>query len=136
MIRVTENIVNRSQLLDTHCGSRLHLGCGTNVVDAWINLDGSLGVLISNVPSLHQILRRPIGNPPFFRSKLSPKIKFHDVRSPLPFANESISAIYCSPMLEHLYRNEQERRIKECYRVLRPWGVVRILVPDLAYMIN
>ena len=54
----------------------------------------------------------------------------------LPFATESISEINVSHMFEHLTREEGTLFLKECLRVLKSDGKIRISVPDaelLAY---
>lgn len=40
-------------------------------------------------------------------------------------------AVYCSHALEHLYPHEVPEALSEFYRVLKPAGVLVILVPDL-----
>lgn len=52
----------------------------------------------------------------------------------LPFADSSVSAINCSHMVEHLTREQAVLFFKECLRVLKPNGRIRIAVPD-AHMI-
>ena len=61
---------------------------------------------------------------------------YHDLRRPLPFAHESAEAIYASHLLEHLYYDEAHRLLKECYRVLRAGGVLRLVVPDLQSVLD
>ncbi len=62
---------------------------------------------------------------------MSPDIIIHDVRKPLPFQDNSIHAIYASHLLEHLYLEEAKRLLKECFRILQPGGILRMVVPDL-----
>jgi glycosyltransferase involved in cell wall biosynthesis/predicted SAM-dependent methyltransferase len=63
---------------------------------------------------------------------------FTTYRAPgkLPFKDESVDEIACSHMLEHLTRSEGSDFLKECLRVLKPNGRIRVTVPDaelLAY---
>ena len=58
----------------------------------------------------------------------------HDLTKPLPFAADSFSAIYASHVVEHLYLKDAQKLLAECRRVLKPGGVVRIVVPDLRSM--
>ncbi len=53
----------------------------------------------------------------------------------LPFKANSIEAIFSSHVFEHLFMDEVERLISECYRVLQPDGVIRVVVPDLEKII-
>jgi predicted SAM-dependent methyltransferase len=54
-----------------------------------------------------------------------------DVTKGLPFGNETVEKINCSHLLEHLTYEEGRQFLKECYRVLRKGGVIRISVPDV-----
>jgi ubiquinone/menaquinone biosynthesis C-methylase UbiE len=54
---------------------------------------------------------------------------------PLPFQSDTISAIYGSHFLEHLYQTDAQRLLLECKRVLKPGGVIRMVVPDLHAMV-
>lgn len=60
----------------------------------------------------------------------------HDLRHGVPAADDSIDLAYHSHMLEHLSYQDGIGFIKECYRVLRPGGTMRVLVPDLELWIN
>jgi predicted SAM-dependent methyltransferase len=60
----------------------------------------------------------------------------HDLGRPLPFADEAFSAIYASHVLEHLYRSQAQALLSDCRRVLRPGGIVRVVVPDLHSMVE
>ena len=58
----------------------------------------------------------------------------HDLTRPLPFGDNTVSVIYGAHVLEHLYLTDARRLLLECRRVLRPSGVIRIVVPDLQSM--
>ena len=49
----------------------------------------------------------------------------------IPFPNDSFDVVYHSHVLEHFSKAQAEPFIKECYRVLRPQGILRVVVPDL-----
>ena len=83
----------------------INIGCGDVFHPAWINLD----VL-----------------------PVSAGVRRLDARRPLPFADGTVDAVYHSHVLEHLTSEEAELFLRECFRVLRPGGVVRVVVPDLA----
>jgi len=61
----------------------------------------------------------------------SSDILIHDIRKPLPFRDNSADAVYASHVLEHLYREQGQQLARECFRVLAPGGIVRLVVPDL-----
>lgn len=60
-----------------------------------------------------------------------PSVLRHDARQPLPFPGESFEAVYHSHLLEHLPRSKALAFLCECHRVLKPGGIVRVVVPDL-----
>lgn len=59
-----------------------------------------------------------------------------DVRQGLPYDTGSVHALYSSHMLEHLSYDEGLRFLRECRRVIRPDGVMRLLVPDAQLLLN
>ncbi len=81
---------------------KLHLGCGSNHIDGWVNID-----LVSTAADL-----------PW------------DLRYPLPFPENSVFAIFHEHLLEHLQFPAAATFLRECYRALRPGGVLRVAVPD------
>lgn len=82
----------------------LNLGCGSHRHPEWLNAD--------LVPS-------------------GPDVLAVDLRQPLPFAPGSFAAVYSSHVLEHLTPGEARTVLAEMFRVTRPGGIVRIVVPDL-----
>jgi SAM-dependent methyltransferase len=116
---------------------KLHLGCGLVQPEGWINLDGSWNAWLAK----HPVLRAMVGTMGLVpRNQLEVAwgrdTLVHDVRRPLPFANGSITAIYSSHLLEHLYVDEATRLLAECHRVLVPEGVLRVVVPDLRAIVE
>lgn len=53
-----------------------------------------------------------------------------DLRNGIPFEKNSVDGILCSHMLEHLDCHESIKLLKECKRVLKPGGVLRVSLPD------
>ncbi|MGH8678073.1 MAG: class I SAM-dependent methyltransferase, partial [Burkholderiales bacterium] len=82
----------------------LNFGCGATFHPAWVNLDSS---------------------------PVSPQVIRHDLREPFPFPANSFDGVYGSHVLEHLEPDAAIRLLKECHRVLKPGGIVRVVVPDL-----
>jgi len=111
---------------------RLHLGCELNTPEGWINLDGSWGAWLAKYPRLRSLLKLTKIFPRHLVEKPWPRdILVHDLKKPLPFPNNSLSAIYAAHVLEHLYVTEARKLLGECYRTLQPGGVIRVVVPDL-----
>lgn len=82
----------------------VNVGCGRRIHPAWCNLD-----LVASVPGVVE----------------------HDLRKGLPLENDSCDAVYHSHVLEHLTKDDGKKLLGECFRVLKPGGVVRVVVPDL-----
>jgi SAM-dependent methyltransferase len=82
----------------------LHLGCGTNYLPGFLNIDAN----------------------PMQKIDL-----WLDVRCGLPFASSSVDSIYSTHMIEHFYPDELEHLFRECGRVLKPEGGIRLVVPSL-----
>jgi predicted SAM-dependent methyltransferase len=54
----------------------------------------------------------------------------HDLtKFPYPFKDESVDAIYASHFVEHLDGIERMKFFNECYRILKPNGIMRLLHP-------
>jgi SAM-dependent methyltransferase len=112
--------------------TRVHLGCGLNTPEGWVNVDGSWNARLARYPVLRKLLGslhiapRALTNIAWDRQLLC-----HDLRKVLPFADNSVEAIYASHLVEHLYHEEAKRLLQECFRVLKPAGVLRLVVPSL-----
>lgn len=104
-----------SQLSDKH-GLNLHLGCGSDVRQGWVNVDLTL-----DVPT-------QLGKETFFIN--------HDLREGLPLAPESCRFIYSSHFFEHLELKHGIGLMRDCYRALEPGGVFRIVLPDLPLLFS
>jgi len=53
-----------------------------------------------------------------------------DVTKGLGYADGGCDIIFSSHLLEHLTREEGKNFLKECYRVLKPGGIIRISTPN------
>lgn len=54
----------------------------------------------------------------------------HDVKTGLPFGTGVVDLIYASHFLEHLTYDEGRAFLRDCRRVIRPDGAMRLVVPD------
>lgn len=112
--------------------SRLHLGCGLTAPQGWLNVDGSWNARLAKFPLLRafaaalHVIPRHVAETPWSRD-----IFISDLAKALPFPDGSFEAVYSSHTLEHLHLEEAHRLLKECYRVLAPGGVARMVVPDV-----
>lgn len=60
----------------------------------------------------------------------SKNVKKYNILSKLPFASNSVDAIYCSHFLEHIPINKVNDFLLECHRILKKNGVMRLVLPD------
>jgi predicted SAM-dependent methyltransferase len=49
----------------------------------------------------------------------------------IPFDDNTFELVYHSHVLEHFAKNDGEKFIAECFRILKPGGVIRIALPNL-----
>jgi SAM-dependent methyltransferase len=114
----------------------INFGCGQSPTAGWINYDNSPAILLARWPLLTALLSRlrliNQANLDFIAFCRGHAIGYADACRPLPHATGSVDVIYTSHMLEHLFREDAETFLRECHRVLRPGGVLRLAVPDLA----
>jgi len=82
----------------------LNLGCGGRSHPGWINID---------------IAAR------------GPGVIRHDLSRGIPLRDASCDVVYHAAVLEHLRRPDAVALLAECFRVLKPGGVLRVGVPDL-----
>lgn len=108
---------------------RLNLGCGTVAPESWCNVDYGIGARL-NRPFLRPLTRR------LFSTAWPDNIVLHDLTKALPWADGSVDAVYSSHTLEHLDKDAGERLVAECRRVLKPGGILRIVVPDLGRIVG
>lgn len=111
----------------------LNLGCGTKTCDHQdvINIDWSIYLRVKRNPLLHSLA------PIFARGErlrryraLPDNILVHNLARGIPFDSAAVDVVYHSHVLEHLDRDIAVQFLKEAYRVLKPGGVQRIVVPD------
>lgn len=55
----------------------------------------------------------------------------HDLRTPLPFPDNSVDEIRASHLVEHFSRLEWEKVRKDWARVIKPNGIIEIYCPDM-----
>jgi SAM-dependent methyltransferase len=85
-------------------GDYLNVGCGSRYAPGWINID--------------------------FNS-VDTAVRALDLSHGIPYPDDHFDVVYHSHVLEHLPREGGAFLLRECHRVLRPGGVIRVVVPDL-----
>jgi len=87
----------------------LNLGCGSKFHKDWYNVDmasHSPGVIVANL------------------------------LKGIPFPEHFFGVIYHSQVLEHIPKNKARGFMEECFRVLKPGGIIRVVVPDLENIVT
>jgi SAM-dependent methyltransferase len=87
----------------------LNIGCGDRHHPEWINLD-----FVATGPAVQQ----------------------YDLRRGIPFPESTFDIVYHSHVLEHFERKAALNLLRECHRVLRPGGTIRVVVPDLERIVQ
>lgn len=82
----------------------LNAGCGTKFHTDWINID---------------------------INSSSPHVRSFNFLNGLPYENNYFDVVYHSQVLEHFPKEKAPQFLSECFRVLKPDGVIRVVVPDL-----
>jgi predicted SAM-dependent methyltransferase len=112
----------------------LNVGCGTRMHPGWTNVDFSVYARLAGKKRLTSLLHR-VGLISDTRAQrlraVDPDIICWDLRRGIPFPDGEFDVIYHSHVLEHLDRSATLPFLRECQRVVKPGGVVRVVVPDL-----
>ena len=87
---------------------RLHLGCGTHLLDGWLNSD---------------------------RCPRSGRLLSLDVTRRFPLPDDAFDYVFSEHVIEHLEYRQGGHMLAECFRVLKPGGRLRISTPDLAFLL-
>lgn len=82
----------------------LNLGCGKRLHSDWVNVDYT--ATTENVIS-------------------------HDLSRGIPFPENSFDVVYHSHLLEHFPRSAASVFVQACWKVLKPGGILRVVVPNL-----
>jgi predicted SAM-dependent methyltransferase len=116
-------------------GLRINIGCEQTLTRSWRDFDNSLSVQLSKIPCLPELLLKLKivhgSQYEFMRFARENDLEYADATRCLRVQDGSVGVLYSSHMLEHLDRNKANRFLKEASRVLRPGGIIRIVVPDL-----
>lgn len=94
----------QQQLQNTCSQKMLNLGCGRRFHPAWKNVNFTA---------------------------TGPGVIAHDLNQSIPFGDNSVDVVYHSHLLEHFTKTAAPRFIQQCYRVLKPSGILRVVVPNL-----
>lgn len=122
---------------------KVNIGSGLSVADGWINVDASLNAFFSKWPrfflnALYSAsgTKQHYSFQEYYRILRNNLFVHHNVEYGIPFPDESVDCLYSSHFLEHLFRDDARRLVKEAHRVLKKGGIIRICVPNLEYAVS
>ncbi|HLK28192.1 MAG TPA: methyltransferase domain-containing protein [Puia sp.] len=102
-------------------------GCGLSAPEQWVNFDASPTLRVQKTPLLGTILKKRLNT--IFPSN----VRYGDIIKGLPVDENSCDGIYCSHTLEHLALADLRAALKNTYKLLKPSGIFRCVVPDLEF---
>lgn len=97
----------------------LNLGCGGVTPAGWINTDKSWNRVLTALRGFRS------------RSEGESGVRHLELAGRWPFKDASVDVVYLSHVLEHLDGQTRKHVIAAAFRVLKPGGVFRVVVPDL-----
>ncbi|MEY4239824.1 MAG: hypothetical protein RL339_2425 [Pseudomonadota bacterium] len=106
----------------------VQFGAGWSAGEGWLNFDASPTLRLERIPLLGGLLGRLKGNPERFPDG----VRYGDIVKGLPVPDGSVDGLYASHVLEHLALEDMRLALKRSLALLRPGGVFRLIVPDLA----
>lgn len=112
--------------------NKLNLGDSREAPLGWLYVDYAIGARLAKIPIISFFLSKFN----VFRNQRPKNLFIHDLTKPFPWTNSSIDIIYSSHTLEHLNKEDGMNFLKECYRILKPGGFLRIVLPDLKPIID
>ena len=110
--------------------TKVNVGCGRAPIQGWKNYDNSMSVRLARLPFLFRLLRN-LGilskeQIEFTLFAVASDIEYADVRTRIPEADSSVTAVYASFLLERLTLEEAKLFLAETHRILAPGGIVRL----------
>ncbi|MBU1089151.1 methyltransferase domain-containing protein [Patescibacteria group bacterium] len=114
---------------------KVNLGCGPSGIEGWLNYDWGILALLSKFAGFRRWLVKLRLLSKNYEIDW-PKLRLWDIRWNLLLKSNSVDFIYCSHVLEHMEYWQSKNILKECKRVLKKNGILRIVIPDLKRVIS
>jgi SAM-dependent methyltransferase len=99
-------------------------GSGLSCPPGWINFDVSPLLRLQRLPVIGALFKRGL-------TVFPDGVRFGDIVSGLPIADATVDGVYASHVLEHLSHEDFWKALHNTYRLLKPGGRFRLIVPDL-----
>lgn len=119
----------------------INLGSEDATIKEYLGVDGSPLIYIERNKIIPKFVKRRIYNhtsssnhrdyEEFSRNVNSIPLIHHNMLCGLPFNDEEVSNIYSSHFFEHIKKEDAKQLLKECFRVLKKGGVIRITMPSI-----
>jgi SAM-dependent methyltransferase len=106
------------------CMTHIQYGCGHSAPAGWLNFDASFTLRVERFPLAGRFVRKNA-------QRFPANVVFGDIVQGLPVPDGSADGVYASHVLEHLSRTSMLVALRNTYRMLRPSGIFRLIVPDL-----
>ena len=100
-------------------------GCGLSAPEQWVNYDVSPTLRVQKIPLAGKLLRKKLN------VRFPDNVRYGDIIKGLPVADNSCDGVYCSHTLEHFALHDFRKALQNTYRILKPGGIFRCVVPDL-----
>jgi len=124
----------------------IDIGCEYQLIDSFVGIDASFTIYLMKRKYLPMFLKRWIYNKTCTKDWISlnkflnilktKTIIHHDINNGIPFEDSTTKNIFTSHFIEHLTKEQGENILKECYRVLKKEGILRIVCPSVDEEIN
>lgn len=87
---------------------KLHIGCGSHLLEDWLNSD---------------------------KTPISANVMYLNATRAFPFPDATFAYVYTEHMIGDLSFQQADMMLRECFRTLAPGGKIRIVTPDIAFLI-
>jgi predicted SAM-dependent methyltransferase len=101
-----KEVFKRDFYLENNEIKKIQIGCGTNVLEGWLNTD----------------------------LKISDQILYLDAGEKFQLESDSFDFVYSEHLFEHLKVGQQLNMLTESYRILKKGGVLRIATPSIDFL--
>ncbi|MDJ0795457.1 MAG: methyltransferase domain-containing protein [Calothrix sp. MO_167.B12] len=107
-------------------------GCGLCAPNNWQNFDASPNLWLERFPIFGRLYAgNKMLEDKVIRQRFPNNIKYGDIVRGLPIEQNSCCGVYASHVLEHLSLEDFRLALSNTYKILKPDGILRIVVPDL-----
>jgi predicted SAM-dependent methyltransferase len=107
-LRGVDRVLTTRYFLESEA-RKLHIGCGHNLLHGWLSAD--------LFPCSDEVFRL-------------------DATKPFPFPDQTFDYVFSEHMIEHVSYSSGLIMLRECFRVLKSGGRIRISTPDLKFLID